>query len=376
MLKNSRSKSVDNYLKNMDNNSLSMQGLKSDVDNLKLEVIRFSKETSDSIQDSKYQTETSLKQLESKLDKIISKDDTKIFSNEDYSSDEESTYNQDRKGRNTVLSAIKNVRSIVLSEPKPANLNVWLNLAKKDIEYIYPDLKETDLIKVLSHRLPKENYEWIRSEISNCQNFEEFRKMLSNMYGQSNETHCTNYNDIKGFINNNPKLGPKFTTIRQFIIDCLKLSENLRCDEEEKKRLILEKIGSYLPYYFKSILKERYEKYANRNIWFLCEPICSPDSRPDIENHLKNLKINPDSIPINLIENNDKKPTKSEPKKQTEKKQTKKRKDIICRRCGLKNHIAPKCPIYTEYHNAHCEVCFNLVGEKLFHKTCNNEKKN
>ena len=64
--------------------------------------------------------------------------------------------------------------------------------------------------------------------------------MLSNMYGQSNETDCTNYNDIKNFINNNPKLGAKFTSIRQFIIDCLKLSENLKCDEEEKKRLILE----------------------------------------------------------------------------------------------------------------------------------------
>ena len=114
MLK-SRSKSFDNHLKKMENDSLSMQSLKSDVDNLKLEVIRFSKETSDSIQDSKYQTEASLKQLESKLDKIISKDDTKIISSEDYSSDEESTFNQDRKGRNTVLSAIKNIRSIVLT---------------------------------------------------------------------------------------------------------------------------------------------------------------------------------------------------------------------------------------------------------------------
>ena len=175
-------------------------------------------------------------------------------------------------------------------------------------------MKEKDLVRVLSHRLPKVNYEWLRSEISNCKNFEEFRKMLANMYGQSNETDCTNYNDIKNFIISNPQLGTNFKSIRQFIIDCLKLSENLRCDEEEKKRLILEKIGSYLPYYFKSILKERYEKHSNRNIWFLCEPICSPDSRPDIENHLKNLKISPSTIPINLIENNDKKSTKSETK--------------------------------------------------------------
>ena len=153
----------------------------------------------------------------------------------------------------------------------------------------------------------------------------------------------------------------------------MKLSENLRCGEEEKKRLILEKIGSYLPYYFKSILKERYEKYSNRNIWFLCEPICSPDSRPDIENHLKNF--NPTSMPINLLENKDENSAKPESKSAKKKDKTA-RKDIVCRRCGLKNHIAPKCPIYTEYHNAHCEVCFNLVGTKLFHKTCNNEKKN
>ena len=165
MLKSSRSKSFDSHLKKMENDSVNMQSLKSDVDNLKLEVVRFSKETSDSLQNSKYQTETSLKQLENKIDKLISKDDTRLISSEDYSSDEESNYSQDRRGKSTVLSAIKNIRSIVLSEPKPANLNLWLNMAKKDLEYVYPDLKENDLIRVLSHRLPKENYEWIRSEI-------------------------------------------------------------------------------------------------------------------------------------------------------------------------------------------------------------------
>ena len=103
MLK-SRSKSFDSHLKKMENDSLNMQSLKSDVDNLKLEVIRFSKETSDTLQNNKYQTDT-IQRLEQKIDKLIDKDESK-----DYSSDEESNYsNQDRRGKSTVLSAIKNI---------------------------------------------------------------------------------------------------------------------------------------------------------------------------------------------------------------------------------------------------------------------------
>ena len=111
MFKPHRAKSFDSHIKKMENDSLNMQSLKSDVDNLKLEVIRFSKETSDTLQNNKYQTDTTIQRLEQKIDKLIDKDESK-----DYSSDEESNYSsQDRRGKSTVLSAIKNIRSIVLS---------------------------------------------------------------------------------------------------------------------------------------------------------------------------------------------------------------------------------------------------------------------
>ena len=128
MYKQNRSKSVDSQsdYNKMENDLLDMQSLKSDMDNLKSEVIRFSKETSDTLQSNKFETDTTIQRLEQKIDKLIDKDESK-----DYSSDEESNYNQDRRGKSTVLSAIKNIRSIVLSEPKPANLNLWLDIAKR-----------------------------------------------------------------------------------------------------------------------------------------------------------------------------------------------------------------------------------------------------
>ena len=131
MYKPNRSKSVDSQsdFNKMENDLLDMQSLKSDVDNLKSEVIRFSKETSDTLQSNKFETDTTIQRLEQKIDKLIDKDESK-----DYSSDEESNYsNQDRRGKSTILSAIKNIRSIVLSEPKPANLNLWLNMAKRNL---------------------------------------------------------------------------------------------------------------------------------------------------------------------------------------------------------------------------------------------------
>ena len=80
----------------MENDLLNMESLKSDVN-------------------------TIIQRLVQKIEKLIDKNESK-----DYSSDEESNYSsQDRRVKSTVLSAIKNIRSIVLSKPKPANLNLW-----------------------------------------------------------------------------------------------------------------------------------------------------------------------------------------------------------------------------------------------------------
>ena len=86
----------------MENDLLNMESLKSDVN-------------------------TIIQRLVQRIEKLIDKNESK-----DYSSDEESNYSsQDRRGKSTVLSAIKNIRSIVLSKPNPANLNLWLDIAKR-----------------------------------------------------------------------------------------------------------------------------------------------------------------------------------------------------------------------------------------------------
>ena len=69
----------------MENDLLNMESLKSDVN-------------------------TIIQRLVQKIEKLIDKNESK-----DYSSDEEFNYSQDMKGKSTVLSAIKNIRSIVLS---------------------------------------------------------------------------------------------------------------------------------------------------------------------------------------------------------------------------------------------------------------------
>ena len=131
----------------------------------------------------------------------------------------------------------------------------------------------------------------------------------------------------------------------------------------------MDKIISYVPYYFKSIIKDNLFKHESSNIWAIVRPILGTDAQADIEAALKSHKMQSSSL-INKIsgekgeENQDGAVTKVEKIKAGEK-------EIIpiCRRCGVEGHLSRDCPLYKEYFQGFCDKCYSIYGRRFYHDT-------
>ena len=347
---------------------------KMEVKELEQRFVQLTKEVDSSLKESRHATEERFKEihdildaqassnsriekrLDALLDRVIKDEEEVTPEIEEESEEREEVYKTpptERRNTSYLVAAYKHVGLVVRPPPAEGATGVesWLTESMNSLAKAYPTLPSSQLIEVVSSRLPPHINAAIRT--SNIDDREKFVSHVTSIYSHRERGEETSKMSFYGYV-------PNDRSLLEVATDLQSLSKNVTWDENDRMKALNAKFLSIIPYPQK-IEVERLSGMlgSSASLLDLVSRIYQfPEMRKEIEKHFtvpiakRVRQIKPSSTGNNVGPN---------------KRKGMESKRIRCRRCGSYKHEDDSCPMYGHTAEEPCGECLNLTGFKHYH---------
>ena len=156
------------------------------------------------------------------------------------------------KDKGDFFQAVKAARELTIGQPTTSNIASWLSKFWKNLEKAFPSLTTEEKIRVVLSRLPNQYSTFLIS--SECGSKKELFSMVGVLFAYGTLDRS---NAMQRFFSVSPRRG---STLLNFISELLDLSISLDLPRNNRHVLVLRRLLTFLPFYFRNIVGDKLEQ--------------------------------------------------------------------------------------------------------------------